>query len=61
MAGRPGEILKAWDLRLRRPVAMKRVGSSGSSDPAGIARFLGRAQIAGQLRRPGIFQFTTSF
>ncbi|MCC7376059.1 MAG: protein kinase [Verrucomicrobiales bacterium] len=52
--GGQGEILKAWDLRLRRPLAMKRVGSSGSFGPAGIARFLAEAQIAGQLQHPGI-------
>jgi len=52
--GGQGEILKAWDLRLRRPVAIKRMGTSGSPESSVVARFLAEAQIAGQLQHPGI-------
>ena len=49
--GGMGVVLRAWDQRLRRAVAMK-VAQKG--DGPRLARFLREARITGQLQHPGI-------
>lgn len=60
--GGMGKILRVWDRSLRRYVAMKVIGGSGSSDRARpsspsasfVRRFVEEAQISGQLEHPGV-------
>ena len=49
--GGMGVILEVWDLDLRRKLAMK---VAHDESPARLARFLGEAQVTGQLDHPGI-------
>ncbi len=57
--GGMGVILHVWDVLLQRPLAMKilevgaeQEGTRGAGET--IARFLGEAQVAGQLEHPGV-------
>ncbi len=61
--GGMGAVLKVWDARLRRRLAMKVVLERGrgsehataeEANPALLARFLEEAQVTGQLDHPGI-------
>lgn len=54
--GGMGEILKAWDEDINRPVAMKMMlgKTDAPVDPEKLMRFLEEAQITGQLDHPGV-------
>lgn len=51
--GASGEVWKATDPRLRRPVAIK-VSHATDAGPDGLRRFLREARVAAQLRHPHI-------
>lgn len=53
-AGGMGEVYLAWDPRLGREVALKRMSGAGSEDPEWRARFLSEARMAASLKHPGI-------
>lgn len=53
-AGGMGEVYLAWDPRLGREVALKRMSASGSDDPEWRGRFLSEARLAAGLKHPGI-------
>ncbi|QXJ23988.1 serine/threonine protein kinase [Actinomadura graeca] len=52
--GGMGEVWRAVDLRLDRPVAVKLLPLSDDTDPALVARFRREAQLAAGLQHPGI-------
>ena len=52
--GGMGVVLRAWDPRLRRTVAMKVVRGDARRDPQRMRRFLREARVTGQLQHPGI-------
>ncbi|WP_067459464.1 serine/threonine-protein kinase [Actinomadura macra] len=52
--GGMGEVWRALDLRLERPVAVKLLPLSDDTDPALVARFRREAQLAAGLQHPGI-------
>ncbi len=61
--GGGGVVLKVWDTKLNRPLAMKVVLGHGEDRPTGhtpkvdgrtLTRFVDEARIAGQLNHPGI-------
>jgi eukaryotic-like serine/threonine-protein kinase len=52
--GGMGEVLRARDAVLRRPVAMKVVGERVLNRPDWLARFVEEAQVTAQLEHPGI-------
>ncbi|MBC6461459.1 protein kinase [Actinomadura sp. HBU206391] len=52
--GGMGEVWRAVDLRLRRPVAVKILPLTIAAEPTGVARFRREAEIAATLDHPGI-------
>jgi hypothetical protein len=52
--GGMGEVWRATDLRLRRPVALKVLPSDLASDQRSVARFRREAETAAALQHPGI-------
>jgi serine/threonine-protein kinase len=54
--GGMGEVFRAFDERLRRPVAVKRVRSDSELTPGRRERFLREARMAARLSHPGIVQ-----
>jgi serine/threonine-protein kinase len=55
-AGAVGQVWRATDLVLRRPVAVKLLRSGYTEDPDTLVRFRSEAQLAGSLTHPGIAQ-----
>ena len=53
-AGGMGEVYRANDTRLKRPVAVKVLPSSFSADPDRLRRFELEAEATGQLNHPNI-------
>jgi tetratricopeptide (TPR) repeat protein len=53
-AGGMGEVYLAWDPRLGREVALKRMTGPGASDAEGRARFMVEARAVAALEHPGI-------
>jgi len=53
-AGGMGEVYLAWDPRLGREVALKRMTGPGADDPAWRSRFMSEARAVAGLRHPGI-------
>src|SRR5882762_2304843 len=53
-AGGMGEVWKAIDLTLDRPVAVKILPDAFSSDPQRVARFEREAKVLASLNHPGI-------
>jgi len=53
-AGGMGEVYLAWDPRLGREVALKRMTGPGAEDPEWRARFMSEARAVAGLRHPGI-------
>jgi serine/threonine protein kinase len=49
-----GQVWVARDHDLGRNVALKELRPNRADDPAAVARFLGEAQVTGQLEHPGI-------
>lgn len=58
-AGGLGEVLLAWDDRIGRAVAVKRLQRARMHDSASRRRFLREAEITGQLDHPGIVPMLT--
>ena len=52
--GGMGEVYKAWDVRLKRPVALKFLRSSLCESPEQLARFQQEAQVVAALNHPNI-------
>ncbi|MBV9793963.1 MAG: protein kinase [Actinobacteria bacterium] len=52
--GGMGQVWRAWDLVLQRPVAVKMLDTSSAADEVGLARFRAEARHAGSLSHPGI-------
>lgn len=52
--GGMGEVWRAWDVSLRRPVALKRLPPGAAFDPERSARFLREARALAALDSPGI-------
>ncbi|MFD8086987.1 hypothetical protein ACFV4F_35450 [Kitasatospora sp. NPDC059722] len=52
--GGMGEVWRATDRRLRRPVAVKILPLAAGADATEVARFRREAEIAAQLVHPGI-------
>ena len=48
------EVYRAWDIRLRRTVALKVIRTDPASDPAAWGRLLREARIASRLNHPNI-------
>ena len=55
-SGGMGQVWRATDTRLARPVAVKILRSGADQDPTARARFRSEAQLAGSLHHPGIAQ-----
>ena len=55
-AGAVGEVWRATDLVLRRPVAVKRLRDGYAGQPEAMERFRAEARHAGALSHPGIAQ-----
>ena len=53
-AGGMGEVYRATDTNLRRPVAIKVLPASLASDPARLARFQREAEVLASLNHPNI-------
>jgi len=53
-AGGMGEVYLAWDPRLGREVALKRMTGPAASDSEGRARFMAEARAVAALKHPGI-------
>ncbi|HXJ41990.1 MAG TPA: protein kinase, partial [Bryobacteraceae bacterium] len=53
-AGGMGEVYKALDTRLNRPVAIKVLSTGAASDPEFRRRFIHEAQAASALNHPNI-------
>ena len=53
-AGGMGEVFRAWDEVLRRPVALKRVHKDLLEQEGSLERFLGEARVGARLQHPGI-------
>ena len=53
-AGGMGEVLRAWDPRLGREVAVKRIGTAMENSPSALARFEQEAKAASALNHPNI-------
>ena len=53
-AGGMGEVYLAWDPRLGREVALKRMTGPGAEDPEWRTRFMSEARAVAGLRHPGI-------
>ena len=52
--GSMGRVYRAWDIRLRRTVALKVIRTDPASDPAAWGRLLREARIASRLNHPNI-------
>lgn len=52
--GGMGAVYEAFDLRLQRPVALKRLATERSADPASRARFWREARVLAALKHPGV-------
>lgn len=52
--GGMGEVLRAWDLLLERPVAIKFARSSGNPADPLLARFRNEAKLTARLDHPGV-------
>ncbi|WP_176735691.1 serine/threonine-protein kinase, partial [Actinacidiphila rubida] len=60
--GAMGEVWRAWDLRLSRPVAVKMLAAAASDGDAAAARFRHEARTAARLNHPrvvGVYDFGT--
>ena len=55
-SGGQGEVWKAFDLQLRRFVAIKQLNAYSQGDPDSTARFEREAQFIASLRHPNIVQ-----
>ncbi|GEM_PF-2261022 len=53
-AGGMGQVFRAWDTRLERPVALKTVKTERASDGVALGRLQREAQILARLDHPGI-------
>lgn len=53
-SGGMGRVLKAFDRKLKRPVAVKRIKGPLASDPDLLRRFLREAQFAARLNHPNV-------
>lgn len=54
--GGMGVVYKAYDTRLKRPVAIKMILSSGTADSSTLARFRTEAEAVASLQHPNIVQ-----
>src|SRR5262245_18176523 len=54
--GGMGVVYHAWDVELKRPVALKMIRSEAALDDEFRARFRGEAEAAARLQHPGIVQ-----
>lgn len=52
--GSMAQVYRAWDIRLRRTVALKVIQTDPASDPAAWGRLLREARIASRLNHPNI-------
>jgi beta-lactam-binding protein with PASTA domain len=55
-SGGMGEVFRAWDVRLRRTVALKVLPPELAGDPRFVERFRSEAQAAGGLSHPNVVQ-----
>ena len=53
-AGGMGEVFRAWDTRLHRPIALKFLAREFLSDPAAVERFERESRAASALSHPNI-------
>jgi serine/threonine-protein kinase len=52
--GSMGQVYRAWDIRLRRTIALKVIRTDPASDPAAWGRLLREARMASRLNHPNI-------